>query len=209
LSAEEQSCLQSFKFSKDRQAYGVSHIALREILAAYLSVCPSSLIFKKLEHGKPVLEGYHLAFNLTHSDGVALIAVGGSDVSRVGIDIEPMGRSVDALNLAKRFFSKKEFEALRDTGMVNPQAEFMKLWVLKEAYMKAVGCGLSGGMDESHIQLDGDRPTLVSCHGRWGDASLWMMRLLQVQVGYIAGLAVPHDTDFIKYFDYPSAGVVG
>ena len=109
---------------------------------------PTSLLFQRNEHGKPELShpfGTFLRFNLTHTPGLIGVAVT-RDVS-VGLDAEAVDRKTrkSALQLAKRRFSQLEIQQLeRYSGDASSQAAlFIKLWTLKEAFVKAVGRGIS------------------------------------------------------------------
>lgn len=117
-----------------------------------LVVDPKSLKFKKNLYGKPeVVVGWDnsdtnpkLQFNISHTD--SLIACGVTVNVPVGIDVEDKRRKMkhDVLSLAKRFYSSEEVNFL--STITEPEAqrkEFVKLWTLKEAYVKALGKGFS------------------------------------------------------------------
>ncbi|XP_047967612.1 4'-phosphopantetheinyl transferase HetI-like [Salvia hispanica] len=114
---------------------------------------PRSLKFRKNMHGKPEVcwpsiddwDPPPLHFNLSHTS--SLIACGVTINSQIGIDVEEKKRSIkhDILSFARRYFSKYEVELL--AAISDPQVqqrEFIKLWTLKEAYVKALGKGFSG-----------------------------------------------------------------
>lgn len=115
-------------------------------------VDPSSLKFKKNFYGKPEVDWQHvpdmswppLHFNLSHTS--SLIACGITTYTPVGIDVEDKTRTLknDIMSFARRFFSPHEFEHL--ANILDPEVqhqEFIKLWTLKEAYVKALGRGFS------------------------------------------------------------------
>ncbi|XAR64702.1 Holo-[acyl-carrier-protein] synthase [Bertholletia excelsa] len=116
-------------------------------------VCPRSLKFSKNIHGKPEVEwpksdDRHppaLRFNLSHTS--SLIACGVTMDSSIGIDVEEKQRTIkhDVLSFARRYFSDREVDLL--AAIPDPEVqrqEFLKLWTLKEAYVKALGRGFSG-----------------------------------------------------------------
>ncbi|KAM0067225.1 putative holo-[acyl-carrier-protein] synthase [Helianthus debilis subsp. tardiflorus] len=116
-------------------------------------VSPKSLVFGKNAHGKPEViweqrNDRHpppLHFNLSHTS--SLIACGVTVGSPIGIDVEEKQRTMknNILSFAKRYFSREEVEVL--SAISDPEAqrhEFIKLWTLKEAYVKALGIGFSG-----------------------------------------------------------------
>ncbi|CAI9780229.1 unnamed protein product [Fraxinus pennsylvanica] len=116
-------------------------------------VSPRSLRFRKNVHGKPELEWQfsdhwlspHLHFNISHTS--SLVACGVTVNSQIGIDVEEKHRTIkhNILSFARRYFSKDEVQFLAD--ILDPEVqrqEFVKLWTLKEAYVKALGRGFSG-----------------------------------------------------------------
>ncbi len=76
------------------------------------------------------------AFSLSHSGSWAVLAAGGSSV---GADIEQL-RKAD-FRLAERFFHPKEFEYLKQCP--DPNLDFTRIWTHKEAFLKAIGTGLT------------------------------------------------------------------
>ncbi|KAM2104604.1 hypothetical protein ACFX1R_015188 [Malus domestica] len=116
-------------------------------------VDPRSLNFKKNSHGKPEVEwqfadGWQppppLHFNLSHTS--SLIACGVTVDSPIGIDVEDKQRKLknEILAFARRYFSSNEVEHLSSISDIEIQRQqFIKLWTLKEAYVKALGKGFS------------------------------------------------------------------
>ncbi|GFP83057.1 4'-phosphopantetheinyl transferase, partial [Phtheirospermum japonicum] len=86
-----------------------------------------------------------LHFNISHTS--SLVACGVTIDAQIGIDVEKKDRKIkhDILSFARRYFSKPEIRFL--AAISDPQVqhmEFIKLWTLKEAYVKALGKGFSG-----------------------------------------------------------------
>nr|XP_023910871.1 uncharacterized protein LOC112022489 [Quercus suber] len=133
----------------------LAHALVRTTIARYQTnsqVEPRSLKFKKNIYGKPEVEwqdvdGSHLAplhFNISHTSSI--IACGVTVNSTIGIDVEEKQRKLknDILAFARRYFSPYEVGLL--TAISDPEfqhQEFIKLWTLKEAYVKALGRGFS------------------------------------------------------------------
>ncbi|CAL0318432.1 unnamed protein product [Lupinus luteus] len=128
---------------------------VRTTIARYQTNCqidPKSLKFTKNDHGKPEVDWQYaedrslppLHFNISHTS--SLIACGVTMGSAIGIDVEEKQRRLknDILAFARRYFSPHEIEIL--TTIADPELrrqEFIKLWTLKEAYVKAIGKGFS------------------------------------------------------------------
>lgn len=106
---------------------------------------PLPLRVEALPGGKPhcpEIPGFH--FNLSHSDGWAVCAVGGCPV---GVDIQ--GERRLRASVVRRF-SPWEQEQLAHL----PPEGFFDLWALKEAAAKCTGrCGMSGVLHGSEVTL--------------------------------------------------------
>lgn len=99
-------------------------------------------------NGKPFIEGNPLYFSLSHSGNYSACAISDNEI---GIDIELM-RDIN-LNIAKKFFTQKEYEYI----ISKPEKKiehFFDIWVLKESYMKATGYGLSLGLRNFSFIID-------------------------------------------------------
>lgn len=101
------------------------------------------LVWHKAEHGKPYLADGSCHFNLTHSEEVAALAVG---THELGLDIEDRRRKVDFYALGRRFFAPPE--ALELERSPDPRTLFFEIWTAKEAYIKALGDGLTHPLDQ-------------------------------------------------------------
>jgi 4'-phosphopantetheinyl transferase len=142
LSPDERERHSRFAFARDRRDYAAAHALLRESLSRYAAVAPMAWRFRA--GGKPSLvadDGFpSLSFNLSHTHGLVACAI--SNGSDVGIDVEAVDRSIDE-SVAERFFFETESADLRRCVSHERQRRFFELWTLKEAYLKAVGEGLS------------------------------------------------------------------
>ncbi|CAI8921580.1 4'-phosphopantetheinyl transferase family protein [Pseudomonas zeae] len=74
-------------------------------------------------------------FNLAHTDGLLVLAVG---AGRVGVDVEAR-QARGTQSLSRRFFSHEERAVLAGPAR---DAAFYRLWTLKEAGVKASGKGV-------------------------------------------------------------------
>lgn len=105
------------------------------------------------EHGKPVFAEGGDFLSITHTsvnDEKIWIAVFGD--REIGIDAESYDRSVkNAVTIAKRYFTEGEADYL--TGVPDREKEkvFIRMWTMKEAYLKMKGTGISGGLDSVEL----------------------------------------------------------
>ncbi len=110
-------------------------------------------------HGRPTAsaepEGWHLS--LSHSHGMS--ACGVSSRPGIGVDIEPLFREMNWRRIVKRWFSPEEQDWLLDSP--DPH-NFLQVWTLKEAWLKATGRGIANNLQtltiSSNLELTGDRP---------------------------------------------------
>jgi 4'-phosphopantetheinyl transferase len=146
LDANEIARVRSFRNPRDGERFGTAHGMMREILAGYLGQPPASLEYRTNAFGKPELADGRakLAFNLSRSGGRALLAV--TQGEEVGVDIEMAHADRDGLTIAEQFFSPGERAYLLQTPPKLRGEVFLRCWTLKEAYIKAVGTGLTLGL---------------------------------------------------------------
>ena len=134
LSPEERERADRFLIPEKQLEFRVARSALRRVLSERLGLAPEDLVFELGEHGRPELPDHpNLNFNLSHSSGVALIALAKAEL--LGVDVEcrrdgrPFGR------LAQRFFSTAETREYQ--GQDDDLEAFYRGWTRKEAYLKA------------------------------------------------------------------------
>lgn len=146
LDGAEKAAAQRFVFPRHRIQYVAAHALTRVALAEVLSADPSAWRWTLGAHGKP---SAHLgsvpaavSFNLSHAEGVVGVAVLARRDAEVGFDIEPLDRVVD-LGVADRYFRPEETAWLAGLPAQDRPRGFMRLWTLKEAFIKATGEGLS------------------------------------------------------------------
>lgn len=190
LSAEE--CLRAaqFRFRRSRRRFVVGRGRLREILGQRTCRDPHSLRFAYGPNGKPELADSSVRFNLSHCEGVALLAVTcGRDV---GVDVERLRPVADLELVAERFFSSLEVRALRALPTAKRDAAFLRCWTRKEAYVKAVGGGLSMGLRDFAVSLHDGEPAGIVWAAEPSEARRWSVSDLSTYVPrHLAALVVP------------------
>jgi 4'-phosphopantetheinyl transferase len=145
LSKDEYQRAERFYHLTDRRRFIAGRGILRKIISTYLALAPDEAQFTYNEYGKPFIStdqnSSALSFNLSHSNGMALYAV--TQGRRIGIDVEYMRDDFATLEIAERFFSKNEFEALKRAPINQRTKAFFNCWSRKESYIKAIGMGVS------------------------------------------------------------------
>ncbi len=151
LSKDERQRANRFRFKHDRHRFTLSRGCLRYILGRYLVQPAKQIKFAYGQHGKPKLDQpasqQNLYFNISHSGDRLLCAV--AQKNQVGVDIERI-RAVNVDALARRFFLPSEVKLIQSVPSLQKQEIFFKLWVYKEAYLKATGQGISA-LSEAEI----------------------------------------------------------
>jgi 4'-phosphopantetheinyl transferase len=186
-----------FHFQRDRARFTVARSMMRTILGRYLKLKPEELRFDYNFYGKPSLADdlrvAQLRFNLSHSHGLALLAV--TLGRRIGIDLEYVRSEIASEEIAERFFSTEEVRALRQLPRSAFTEAFFNCWTRKEAYIKAVGEGLSFPLDHFTVSLlPGHPAVLLDVLGNPQEWACWSLQELSPGSGYAAAVAVEgHD----------------
>lgn len=155
LSDDERQRASRFRFTEDRSRYVQVRAGLRWQLAEYLDLDPAELRFTYNHAGKPRLEsgfGTGISFNVSHSGNLGLLAFGFG--CRTGIDVEYMQPDLEFKALARHSFSASEQRQLRALDGPNLIAGFYRCWTRKEAYIKALGDGITYGLGRFDVSLD-------------------------------------------------------
>lgn len=143
LDQEERQRAERFKVARPRRQFVITRAALRLLLAARLGRAAATLAFATGPHGKPFLAAdgpAPLGFNVSHSGERALVAIG---PGALGVDIEDLARGGDLDLIAKGVFTATEQAALQARTGAERVALFFRLWTVKEALIKARGCGFA------------------------------------------------------------------
>jgi 4'-phosphopantetheinyl transferase len=206
LGTDEKDRASRFRSDQLRTRFLASRAAQRFILARYAAVSPEDIGYEQSAHGKPSLRIGHdrrvdVRFNVTNSQDLALIAV--AREREVGIDVEAERSIRDAFALARRFFSPAEFAALQQIPGEAMQRAFLACWTRKEAYVKAIGLGISMQLSGFDVNVDPDHPaTLLSTRPDPADASRWTMHSLDPGEGYFATLVVEGVPAAVRTFEW-------
>lgn len=155
LSKAERQRLARFKDTTAWQLGLLSQVMRRHVLAAYLpSYSPAAWRFATNGHGKPHITappaGTGWQFNLSHTHERIVLGISRQHV--LGVDTETPTRQTDWLEIARRFFHPDEFRYMATLDAAQQQHWFFQAWTLKEAYLKACGVGLAGGLDRLQIR---------------------------------------------------------
>jgi len=133
-----------FRRDVDRLRFVVARGSLRGLLGERLGTAPGEIVFATNAWGKPMLQAsaHALHFNTSHAGDWITHAL--DDVAPVGIDIEFVRDDLADVDVLRQVFTEPELGRLRAVASTTQRARAAALqWVRKEAYVKAVGEGLS------------------------------------------------------------------
>jgi 4'-phosphopantetheinyl transferase len=140
-------------------------------------------------HAKPSLPGGQLAFNLSHSQQVALFAF--CRETAVGVDVEQIRPMPDGEEIAARFFSADDNARFLAVPPAQRDLAFFNCWTRKEAFIKAIGEGLSHPLDLFDVTLQPGEPArILRLHGRAELAARWSLTHLEPAPGFVGALAL-------------------
>lgn len=191
LSADELERAARFHFERDRRHFIVARGVLRNILARYLRTEPPRLRFSYTKYGKPSLiaeVGFpDLNFNVSHSHTMALFAI--TRGRELGVDIEYIRADFECAQIAERFFSTQENAVLCALPAEMQFEAFFNCWTRKEAYIKAIGEGLSHPLDQFDVSLvPGEPAQLLQTRDDPDEVRRWSMCALFPGEQYAAAL---------------------
>ncbi len=150
LSREERARAALFRCDRDRGQFIIAHALKRFMLRGASG--KTDWTFEAGPFGKPAIAGDRGPhFNLSHCKGLVACAVS-PDVP-LGIDVEPLDRLVPS-GLAEVSLAPGEHAWLLDLLPQERQRGFLRLWTLKEAFIKATGKGMSQDLQSFAIALD-------------------------------------------------------
>lgn len=204
LSDKELESYRKLHFERDRRRYLISHCTLRIILAQYLGIAPSQVQYQYTAKGKlSLIEPSRVYFNLAHSHDIALVAVAAHE--EIGVDVEFIRPIEDIDQLARTCFSPREYMDFSQTSPSASQRAFFNGWTRKEAYIKAVGEGLSYPLDQFDVSiLPWESPMLTSIAGHPDDVNQWTLQDIPLGEDYAASVALKAqhvNVRFLSFFE--------
>ncbi len=199
LSPDERARMARFRFEIHQRRYAAAHAQLRLILAPYLALAPTVIQFAAAEYGKPYLvfppsEGHGAAieFNMSHAGDQMLVGVVRGRA--IGVDIEQIRPDFATTDIAMHYFSAVEQAAFRAVPDEQKPQAFFNAWTRKEAFIKAVGEGLSFPLADFDVTLSPGEPArLLAVRGSAEEAARWQMADMKVGEGYAAAVVVKRE----------------
>jgi phosphopantetheinyl transferase len=176
LNEEDKARANRFRFPEDKARFILGRRLLVECLNESLGreMRPLNLISNT--HGRPVfLKNPEIQFNISHSSEAVCVTL--TLKTKVGVDLEAISRPSDLKSLSKKIFSDFDFSAFQKFPEAEHPAVFFRAWTAKEAYLKALGLGIAGGLKEVSVPLDADSASPRLFHPRAQEGPWCLQRL--------------------------------
>lgn len=189
MTADERKKQRAFVFDKNRHESLVTRGLVRTSLSRYRSKPPSEWRFLSNEYGRPEIDPpCGLRFNLSNHPEMVVCAV--CEHADLGVDVEPIHRGPEILEVADSVFAPEELSELRHLPFDARLDRAVSLWTLKESYIKARGMGLSLPLDGFAMRFPSNGPPCVTFAATIEDDPFrWAFRTMNVD-GFRIALAV-------------------
>lgn len=189
LSAQERARHERLVSARAQRLFLGGRLLLRFVLAAYTSIPPAEIRFSTGRQGRPELTypDVGLRFNLSHTTGLV-----GCVVTRdrmCGFDIERVPAAGDIVAAVAQFLARAEREQVERSD--DPNRATLEYWVVKEAYLKAMGLGLQRPLDSFTVSGLGSGEIKVQDSQTYGVA--WQLDLEELTSDHVVGLALAKD----------------
>lgn len=184
--AEQQRALR-FRREGDRVRFVVARSSLRRLLANQLGVASRQLEFRENAFGKPFLlrPTALMHFNTSHSGEWILHAL--DTVAPVGVDVEFVRADLAKTEDFELVLSPEEFLQIADLPQAHRARAFARAWVRKEAYVKAVGEGISRSLAEISIGVDSaGKPRLLYDRNPARSPLRWQFEEIEIDTKHVA-----------------------
>ena len=211
LDEEEKYRANRFRFDRDRTRFILARGSLRHLLARYTGSDPALVRFKQNRYGKPFLQHPHspVQFSVTHSENCIVHAIACG--TQVGVDVELVRDSAGLASVAS-YFAAGEQAWLHAADPREYDVRFFTLWVCKEAYIKALGRGLSKSLDSFEISLgtrkgrkegmEGIEPRILSDSENHVASAAWRLMLFKPSEDMLGCLAINSATKIVELREY-------
>lgn len=198
LSADEKERANKFMFVKDKIRYIAGRGVLRILLGRYLDIPAKEVQILYEAKGKPFVDS-ELEFNLSNTQDMAVAAFNWSNI--IGVDIEYAQKEIEFSKIAKRFFSPEESKLVINAKPEAQAQYFYNCWTRKEAFIKALGDGLSFPLDQFVVNCQPDvKARLLATKWNEEEVKLWMLEAFEIGEEFIGALAAKSPEMKVSYF---------
>ena len=194
LDSAERHRADRFRNEADCARFVIARSSLRQLLARRIGIASGEIRFGENEFGKPLLQHapVTLHFNSSHSGDWVLHAI--DSVAPIGIDVEAVRSDLACIDQFERVLSTEELAELNAVPLQHRARSFAMVWVRKEAYVKALGEGMSRPLRGISIAVDAEgRPRLLYDRSDRESPASWQFEDLVVDARHVACLVCRHN----------------
>lgn len=206
LIGAEQARAQRFRQASDYAAYVLTRGVLRQLLSAYLAragraVSPHAIVLTQGARGKPHMAGTPdfgaLEFSVSHAGDYALLGFGRSGA--LGVDLERVETRRDVDLIVAHHFAPAEAAAFLEASKACSEDAkyrlFYRYWTRKEAYIKALGAGMSLDLQSFAVGLEPGAPMAWSARA---DAARWRFFAMNPDAAHIGAVCVMQGVRYLR-----------
>ena len=166
-----------FRHDEDRLMFLLGRLMARLLVGRALGIAPMAWRWREGTHGRPEIDDPHttLRFNVAHSAGMVVCAL--ADGRDVGVDVEDRHRHTVDREIVPRYCAPAEVADIDAQPAADWQNRFLLYWTLKEAYLKALGLGISVPLAEVSFTIDGDDARVAFLGSLAGADTRWSFHL--------------------------------
>ena len=201
LSDYEREMVNKYKSEELKNRQIISKGVLRVLIAKYTNFSPNEINLYYNEFGKPFVsgdsDGNNLFFNLSHSDNIAVFIF--SKNWNVGIDVERVKELADMESVVNLCFSESEKKWFGKIQSAKKKEIFYKIWTSKEAYIKAIGKGLSFSPNRISLVQKTDNELFINEINGDKDYSRWKLITFKPHPDFISSVVIENDSLTIKH----------
>ncbi|ADG93868.1 4'-phosphopantetheinyl transferase [Arcobacter nitrofigilis DSM 7299] len=195
LTPDELNRANKYRISNKKKAYITTRITLKILLKYYLDNDSYSITLYKNNYGKIYIKGSNLYFNISHSTDMSIITF--SRNNEIGIDLENMNCDSNIIDISTRYFTKRERLWIKNLALEKQKEAFIYCWVRKEAYIKALGLGLSIPLDSFHVIPQNTKEIPIDNF----QIKEWFLYPLNISTQYLGAMCIQSPNVTMSYFD--------
>lgn len=204
LTDQERERADRFLAEKHRSRFVVGRARMRQILGKYVEQSPADVELQFENLGKPYFADPALnekyQFNFSNSSNLAICAV--TLEQPVGVDLERIRTMSDMLGLARRYFAESETTALFAQPESKQPAAFFRLWTRKEAWLKAIGKGLTFPLRDVEVSFDDVECRVHSINQDPAAAATWALIPFFPDDDHVGALAIQRTKNEPVFFKF-------
>lgn len=205
LSKEEKDRISKYKFKFLRDRHTVSKGLLKSFISNYLNIETEEISFVQNEFGKPSLQPelneIGLQFNVSHSEHLGMFAF--TKAHELGIDVESIQETSNLHEIIDMCFSDFEKEWFYKSEPGLQKELFYNVWTGKEAFIKAIGTGLSFPLKEIEFKINNNKKIeFQSIHGDLSYREKWNIFTSNPIPNFISSLVVENSGLKIRRYSW-------